>query len=219
MSTTAIVLCGSITPCAPAILGRLPAADVVIAADAGLHHAAALALDVDVIVGDMDSVDAVHLDDARARGTRVELHPIDKDATDLDLALDTALALGTGRIVVVDGGVGPRVDHFLANALLLTQAKLAGVAVEAAIGDAWLTVVRPGTPRSLHGEAGSLVSLLATGGVARGVTTTGLRWALRGDDLETGSTRGVSNTLSGDEATVSIVEGVLLAVQPLGGCR
>ena len=48
------------------------------------------------------------------------------------------------------------------------------------------------------GEPGELVSLLAVNGPAEGVTTEGLAYPLRGETLEPGSTRGVSNVFAAE---------------------
>ena len=208
--SVAIVFAGGVRP-PPEVLVGLEAADVVIAADSGLDHAFALGHRVDVVVGDLDSVSPDALARGRAAGVRIEQHPADKDATDLELALAAAVARGVQRVVVVGGG-GGRVDHFLANALALTSSELAAVDVEARLGDADVVVIRAAAV--LHGEPGSVVSLLAVGGPARGVETTGLRFPLRHEDLHPGSTRGVSNELLGTDADVSLTGGVLLAVLP-----
>ncbi len=44
--------------------------------------------------------------------------------------------------------------------------------------------------------------------------TAGLRWLLSDDELRPGSTRGVSNEMTATTATVTLTEGVLLAIQP-----
>jgi thiamine pyrophosphokinase len=183
----------------------------VVAADSGLDHALALDVAVDLVVGDLDSVDPTALATARAAGTRVEVHPADKDATDLELALCAARDAGASRITVVGGG-GGRHDHLLANALVLTAEAFAAISVEALVGTAHCSVVR--SRSTLHGPVGSLCSLVPVGGTAHGVTTTGLRFALLDDDLHPGSTRGVSNELTASEATVSVRAGVVLAIQP-----
>ncbi|MBS1195600.1 MAG: thiamine pyrophosphokinase, partial [Actinobacteria bacterium] len=64
----------------------------------------------------------------------------------------------------------------------------------------------------LVGAPGDLVTLLAVGGPATGVTTTGLRWPLLGETLTPGSTRGVSNQLVAATATVAVSTGVLVAI-------
>ena len=77
------------------------------------------------------------------------------------LALDAALALRATRILVLSGG-GGRLDHSLAELLVLTSPRYANVELDATVGRARCHVVR-GT-RTLVGERGELVSLFAVGG-------------------------------------------------------
>jgi len=192
---------------------QIPNRARVVAADSGLHHAQALGVPVDVVVGDFDSVDAAVLARAVAAGAAVERHPAEKDFTDLELALQVARRDGARDVVVVGGG-GGRFDHFLANALVLASDDFAAMRVCAIVGDARITVVRHHA--ELHGEPGGLLTLLPLAGVARGVRTKGLRYPLRGEDLTPGSTRGVSNEFVEPTAVVALDGGVLLAVQPNG---
>lgn len=212
-STRTIVVVTGGDALAPEQLPALPHDALVVAADSGVDRAQALGLRVDVAVGDFDSVSAGGLEQATAAGAAVDRHPTAKDATDLELALATALAHEPRRIVVL-GGHGGRLDHLLGNALALAHPSLAGVEVVAQMGAALVTVVRPGPPASLEGPVGGLVTLLPVHGPALGVRTDGLRYPLLDEDLAAGSTRGVSNELVAPPATVSLREGVLLAVQP-----
>jgi thiamine pyrophosphokinase len=209
MSTAVVVAGGDRPP--PSVLDALPSADLVIAADSGLGHALALGWRVDLVVGDLDSVEPADLDRASADGSEIERHPAAKDATDLELALDAARVRGTTRIVVI-GGYGGRLDHFFANALALAAPTLSGVTVEARIGDADVLVVRDDA--ELRGHIGDLCSLLPVGGTASGIRTDGLRFPLDDEDLHPGSTRGVSNLFLAPVAHVSLRSGVLLAILP-----
>ena len=195
----------------PDQLGPLGDEPLVVAADSGLEGARALGLAPALVVGDMDSVGADALAAAEADGVPVERHPAAKDATDLDLAIDAALAREPRRLLVITGA-GDRFDHALAVALSLAGPRLAEVPVEAWIGPAHLWVVRDRL--TLEAPAGTLVSLLPAHGPARGVTTTGLRYPLAGEDLAPGTTRGVSNEVVAARATVEVRDGVLLAVLP-----
>src|SRR4051794_14608128 len=76
-------------------------ADVVVAADSGLAHVFALGLTPDVVVGDLDSVTPTDLDRARDLGARIEQYPSDKDATDLELALDLVRGLGATTVTLI----------------------------------------------------------------------------------------------------------------------
>ncbi len=95
---------------------------------------------------------------------------------------------------------------------MLASERYASIRIDALVGDAWVHVVRGA--RELDGEPGELVSLLAVNGPAEGVTTEGLVYPLRGETLEPGSTRGVSNVFASAQARVEVARGVLLAILP-----
>ncbi len=65
---------------------------------------------------------------------------------------------------------------------------------------------------SLQGAAGAVLTLIALGGPAAGITTSGLRWPLRAETLEPGSTRGVSNEIVEGPVRVDLTGGSLLVV-------
>jgi thiamine pyrophosphokinase len=195
----------------PASSRPLPAAAAVVAADGGVDHALALGLSIDLAVGDFDSVTAAGLAAVEAAGARVERHPPEKDATDLELALDAAAALDPRRLLVV-GVAGGRLDHLLAGLLLLAAERYGHLELDAVAGDALVNVIRGA--RELEGEPGELVSLLPLGGDAEGVTTEGLRYPLAGETLAAGSSRGVSNEFAAAWARLRVARGVVLAVRP-----
>ena len=154
--STAVVFAGGDPPTDRLLAAQwrvVPPGALVIAADSGLHAAQRLGVAVDVLVGDLDSVDPAALDAARAADTRVVAHPVDKDATDLELALPIARDAGARRVVVISGD-GGRHDHLLANALVLTAPAFADLTVAAVVGTAVCSVVHG--PRTLTGAVGSL---------------------------------------------------------------
>jgi len=206
---TAIVLAGG-AQVRSSLRHLLPKPALVVAADSGLAQAAHLGLRVDLIVGDLDSADPDEVAAAQAAGARVERHPEDKDATDLELALAAVSSRGMDEAVVVGGASLTRTDHFIANVLLL--AAEAGMRLRWHAGDSIVSVVRG--REQLSGPKGGVVTLLSVAGPATGVTTEGLQWELEDEVLDQGSTRGVSNTMTGETATVSVASGVLLAIQP-----
>jgi thiamine pyrophosphokinase len=199
----------------PGLARAIDVARFTIAADGGLHHAERAGREVDVIVGDLDSVHPAGLDRAIAGGTEVLRHPAEKDATDLALALDLVLERWDGTTapeVLVVGGHGGRVDHLLANLLLLASERYAGLRIGAWLGMDRVDVVRDTIV--IGGSIGATVSLLAAHGPASGVSTRGLRFPLTEATLGPGSSLGVSNELAADEATITIGSGVLLVVRP-----
>jgi thiamine pyrophosphokinase len=199
MPGTVVVLAGGPDPASVV----LPPGATVIAADGGADQGAP----VDLLVGDLDSISPETL-----RGiARVERHAPEKDATDLELALAAALRLEPERIVVV-GSAGGRLDHLLGSLLLLAADTYAAVTVDAQLGTAAVHVIRG--ERTLRGESGELISLFAVHGPASGIVTEGLVYPLRGETLEPGSSRGLSNLFAAREARVAVERGVVLAVRP-----
>ena len=207
---TAFIFCGGGRSLVPI---DVPDDALVVAADGGLGEANRLGVAVDLLVGDLDSASPADVESFEARGGDVRRHPVDKDATDLDLAITEAIVAGVGHVVVV-GGDGGRLDHLLANAVMLASSRYAAVDVDAVLGSSLLHVVRG--RREITGVADELISLLALGGPARGVRTEGLRWGLDGAVLEPGSSLGVSNRFVANRAAIEVAEGVVLAVRPGG---
>jgi thiamine pyrophosphokinase len=207
---TVVIFAGGPAP-SPAALDSVPPDAPLVAADGGADHALALGLRVDIAVGDLDSISSGTLETLERNGARIDRHPAEKDAGDLELALAAALDHGPHRILVV-GGDGGRLDQLLGELLLLASDAYAGVQVDAILGQATIYVVRG--ERLLTGAEGELVSLFALHGPAVGVVTEGLAYPLRGETLAPGSSRGLSNRFTAAEARVSLESGVLLAVRP-----
>jgi thiamine pyrophosphokinase len=185
-------------------------ADLVICADGGLDAAVAADRHVDVVVGDLDSVSTRALADATAAGVRVERHRIDKDESDLELALLAAVDRSADTIAV-HLGVGGRLDHQLANLLVLASPRWSAAEISAVIGDSRAWVVRekrrvlplvPGEPLALH----------AVGGPALGVHTGGLRFDLHGERLDAMVARGIANEVATGAPTIAVDSGVVLAI-------
>ena len=198
---------------APGDEAWLDGADEVIAADGGAATLDGLGLRPDRIVGDLDSVDATLVERFAASGIGVERHPVDKDASDAELALGVALAAGADSIDLLGAAGGGRLDHELANLLLLTDPAFAGVELRALVGGTAVRALRGGREMTLRGDVGDLVTLLPVGGDAHGVVATGLRWPLDEATLRLGRSRGLSNVVVAPGASVRLSDGILLVVE------
>jgi thiamine pyrophosphokinase len=194
--------------------GRLlAAADLVIAADGGARWLGSLGVRPQLVVGDLDSLDEATLVQLREAGTTVVRHPTDKEASDTELAVAEALAAEADTIVLLGALGGRRLDHELANLLLL---------VDSAYAERDLRVMRGTTlvrgisgPRALMLEShpGDTITLLPLGGDASGVSTDGLRYPLSEETLVMGRSRGLSNVVSEVPASVRLKAGSLLVVE------
>ena len=200
-------------PLLSATLAELPRA-LVIAADGGAHLARRCGLDVQVVIGDMDSIEAAELARLRGAGAQVLRHPADKDETDLELALKWVVGRGC-RTLRVFGALGDRLDQSLANVQLLALPQLRDCDTQLVDGRQRAWLLRAGA-HDIHGAAGDSVSLLPLAGAARGIVTRGLRWELRDETLWPGPARGISNELAASRAGLRFSEGLLLVVHTQG---
>jgi thiamine pyrophosphokinase len=194
-------------------LDELADAELVIAADGGAAALVASERRVDRIVGDLDSIDPGLVERLAEAGTAIERHPVDKEASDTELAVSSALAAGATQVVLLGAVGGPRLDHELANLLLLADPSLAGIDLRAVHRPSVVRPLRGGERLELIGRVGDLVTLLPIGGEADGVTTGGLRWSLDAATLPLGGSRGLSNEVTAPDAWVSLERGTLLVVK------
>jgi len=182
--------------------------DVMIAADGGLYHILDLGLRPHSIVGDLDSI-SMDLRPLIDQGVQVIQYSNDKDETDLELTIRHALMLGPDQIVIV-AALGGRLDQTLGNIGLLNDTRLASLDVR--IDDGLEEVFMCRDRVRVHGRSGDTVSLIPWQGNVHGVLTNGLKWPLKKETLLPDKTRGISNEMLGDEASVEISSGLLLVI-------
>lgn len=185
-------------------------ADYIIAADGGFAKAKGLQIEVDLVIGDLDSLGPKEREELARSGPQTVIHPEEKDQTDLELALDRAIALHPARIVLF-GALGARLDQTLANIFLLERAARAGIAAEIVAGRERIYLVHKRLELA-EAEEGDLVSLLPLTAVVRSVHTWGLKYQLGGEDLYRASSRGVSNEVVACPAGVELQEGLLFVI-------
>jgi thiamine pyrophosphokinase len=187
----------------------LHADDFIIAADGGTHNVLTLGLTPNLIVGDLDSISDVERRKMKESGVEMIQFPRDKNETDLELAIQHAAEMQPGQVIIV-GGLGGRLDQTLGNIALLSDARRPTLDLRLDDGIEETFFCRD--QAEVHGRSGELVSLIPWGVPVEGVRTDGLRWPLSDETLYPDKTRGISNELLGETATVQIRSGLLLIV-------
>ena len=191
----------------------LAGADLVVAADGGAMALERWGVVPQVLVGDMDSVGVERANALAKSGVRIIRMPREKDESDLELAVEHAIGAGADEITLLGLFGGARLDYTIANALLLADARYRGRVMRAVAGPARLRALHVGETALLTGAVGDLVTLLPVGADAEGIRTVGLRYALRGEALRLGRSRGVSNVIAALPASVTLDAGALLIIE------
>ena len=195
----------------PNVRQHLPTDAYVIAADSGYAHAIAMGLVPNELVGDMDSITAIDLTDARDSNILISQFPANKDLTDTEIAIASAIARHSSHVTVVSGG-GDRFDHVLGMVHSLSSCA-STVDTTLLIGTARVSYVSYTREFLLDTQPREIVSLIPIGGDAT-VTTTGLQWELNNDTLQSFASRGVSNIATSNSVSISVTNGCLAVIQP-----
>jgi thiamine pyrophosphokinase len=193
------------------ILSSVGEKDLIIAADGGARLCRQLGLKPAVLIGDFDSLDDTELHRFAAEGSQVIRYPTRKDYTDLELALRHVQSLGIEEVLVI-AALGARWDQTLANLLLPASEGLVGMRIRLIDGAQEIVTLRGGNELTLLGHPGDILSLIPLNGDAIGVTTLGLEYPLRREALAFGATRGLSNVLLDESATIRLDQGLLTCV-------
>lgn len=190
--------------CAPFIHG----ADLVIAADSGLHTALSLGLSPHWIIGDMDSLQDKHLL-ASFPADRILCYPPDKDYTDTELACIFAWEQGAKELILLGGGEG-RTDHSLALISLFERPRYPDLWIT---GQELIFIGDGENPRyssiSLSFAENTLVSVFPLGRGPWRIKSRGLKWPVDTYPWQRGLF-GISNRISQSPAVLKVEEGRFL---------
>lgn len=184
--------------------------DIWIVVDGALELTHRLSLLPDYIVGDFDTVDQSLLEFYDS--DRILRHPPEKDQTDTELAIETAMEYRCTEIVLL-GATGSRLDHSLANIFLLERLLEQGI--HAVIQDASnrLYVKRNSFCIDREQAFGNYFSLLPLTEKVEHVTLTGFKYPVQDMTFYRKYTLGVSNEITGEKAAVEFSEGIFVVVE------
>ena len=177
--------------------------DYVIAADGGYRICLQEELEPDLLLGDFDSLTEI------PNFPRIRRVPVEKDDTDMMLAIKEGLSRGETEFHLYGGMGGARSDHTLANMQALLYLTRHG-AKGWLYGDGEVyTALRDGVLTFPARESG-ILSVFCMGADAVGVCIDGGQYPLRDAVLTADFPLGVSNHFVGHPITVTVEHGSLL---------
>ena len=181
--------------------------DLVIAADSGYHNAIALGEKPAILLGDMDSIKESEL----PKDIEILQVPAEKDFTDTQLAVDTAIKQGAREIVII-GGLDGRLDHTLSNLSILEDLNKKGIFAH--ITNGYNRVRFIDSTSTLIPKSGfKYIGLLCLTEKAKGVSVEGCKYPLKNAKLDRSFQFAVSNEIVGNCALISVRKGSLYIVE------
>ncbi|MCI7769929.1 MAG: thiamine diphosphokinase [Christensenellaceae bacterium] len=170
----------------------------VICADGGLRHAKVVPV---AVIGDFDSLSD------KPENLNYVSYPVEKNATDGQLAIDYAKEHGYDAVTIY-GALKGKPDHVLGNLGLLKYAH--DLDIDAVIKEKDLSVRLVYDKFNIKTKTRARVSLFPFFGDAVVRSSHGLYYPLENLRLKAGTNRGLSNVATDDEISLDVSEGYLL---------
>lgn len=178
--------------------------DFILSADGGTNHCLQASLIPDLVVGDLDSISEESIQIIKKNGIPIEKFPVKKDKTDSELASDYVIDKGFKDITIM-GAIGNRMDHTLANILLLT--KLTEKGIKGRIIDGNNTIYLVEDELTLENQAGFYVSVIPITNSGILISLKGFEYELENTEIKFGSTLGISNRIVKNKGIVKVHKG------------
>lgn len=182
----------------------------VVVADGGLKFLLKNGMLPDFFVGDLDSVELEGALKDILKDIPKEIVPVEKDDTDMVLAVAKAYEKGYRNILLYGGCGGARISHTLANIQMMSFYAKKGCSLQM-LGDGVRLEILHNASKTLSAAMKGSISVICLSDIAEGVTIQGLKYEYTGA-LTSDRTLGVSNSFVGKDAIVSVENGTLLLV-------
>lgn len=184
--------------------------DICIAADSGYKNARLLGADVQTIVGDFDSISQEDKDNI-SDGTRVVTVPAEKDFTDTQLAVKTALEMGATNIVII-GGLSGRLDHTLSNLAILENLYENNIRATITDGANRIRYIKNSSDLIARSKF-KYLSVIARDEKVKGVCVEGCKYPLKNATLSNKFQYAISNEILKNCAFISVKKGGIYIIE------
>ncbi|WJY28779.1 thiamine diphosphokinase [Sporosarcina trichiuri] len=185
-----------------------------IGADRGAVHLLKAGITPAAAIGDFDSVTAEEFAAIEASGCPVDRWPAEKNETDTELALQTALQMDPGRVIIT-GVTGGRLDHMFSAIQLLGRYAALQTGTELLLANRQneMRILHAGSSEANRNAAYPYLSFFPLTETVEGLTLRGVKYEVTGETMHFGDTRFTSNEILGPSCTISFRTGICLMVR------
>lgn len=186
--------------------------DIWIGADAGTLTLMNKEIAVDHAVGDFDSISVEERNLIKDNVKCFTEYPIEKDQTDIEIAIQKACSLHPKKIYIF-GVTGGRLDHELINIQLLYKLihkNIRGIIVDR---NNMLELTLPNKYQVEKCKEYPYISFIPYSKQVQGLELKGFYYPLKNKNISWGTTLCISNELLSNSGTFSYEEGILLLIK------
>lgn len=180
--------------------------DLVISADAGYKNATLMGAHTNILIGDFDSLGAIP-DDV----DEVKQVPVEKDLTDTQIAVETALEKGATEIIIV-GSTAGRFDHALSTLSILEEYWESRIPIYVVNGQNRIRFIRNSGFIIVRSQY-KYFSIIAADEKVKGVSIEGAKYPLVNATLLRKHQYAVSNEIVKNCALINVKKGGIYIVE------
>lgn len=179
----------------------------IFAVDKGIEICHDLKILPEILIGDFDSAEKISVDWAIKNKIPVERHPVDKDFTDLQLALNFAEKNYKKNPAIITGTFGGRADHLFSTIFSCANSDLKIFLADEQ--EVIFFLKDNDTAQVNFFKKPFAISLLPITATCEGVSINNVHWQLEDAQLFQKIPNTVSNRLEGDKIKISLRAGIL----------
>ncbi len=173
--------------------------DFIIACDQGAEYLEQAGIQPNLLVGDLDSISEQTLSKLRLAEIPIEQHSVNKESSDLELAIDAAIKRGFEKIKI-SCALGNRTDYTLANTNLLLRQKYKELEISINEDNEQIIPLHNDIEQVISKPPSKRFSIILNG--EGYVSIEGAKWNLDNEYIVQGSSRLVSNLVEKDSVSI-----------------
>ncbi|HHU20382.1 MAG TPA: thiamine diphosphokinase [Bacilli bacterium] len=186
--------------------------DYWIGCDRGALYLLNSNINPNLAIGDFDSVDEKELEVIKSSAKNIQIHPIEKDLTDLELGINAALKLNAESLSLF-GVTGGRIDHELNSLFLLERLIDTGLKVKIIDQQNTVSMYHPGRYQVDRSELYPKISFLPLTKQVTGLNLTHFYYPLIDQTINRGESLTLSNHLIEQIGHFSFNSGILIVIK------
>lgn len=185
----------------------------IIGVDKGAQYLYNIGIIPDLLIGDFDSSNKQCLEYYESKNIKIIKYSSDKDMTDTELAINHSINNNENNITIV-GGFGNRIDHTLANILILEK-YIKDASIKLIDKNNLIRILNGNNEMKIKKSNYDYISLISISNKVEGLTTKGLKYELNNKTLDRFTSLGVSNEIEKEYCNIEINKGTLAIIQSL----
>ena len=161
----------------------------------------------EILIGDLDSAESSSIEWVMDNKIKIERHPVDKDFTDTQLALQNFQEISEDKFFIITGAFGGRLDHLYSTLFTCANSK-----IKNCLTDEQETVIFLNGGESVKlefMEKPFALSFLPMSETCDGVSIDGVHWKLNSASLSQKLPNAVSNRVESNIVKISVTSGKL----------